>query len=90
MRYLILTLLVLYALSRAGAAAPATPEKRPDILFIIADDQSPQPLRAYGNTVCQTPNLDRPPWLWSPSHVTKQLPENLYAVAQTECLPLED
>lgn len=34
-------------------------EDRPNILFIIADDQSPFTLNAYGNTVCQTPALDR-------------------------------
>jgi len=33
--------------------------KRPNILFILADDQAPDTLKAYGNTVCQTPNLDR-------------------------------
>jgi choline-sulfatase len=33
--------------------------KRPNILFILTDDQAPQTLKVYGNTVCQTPNLDR-------------------------------
>ena len=32
---------------------------RPNILFILTDDQSPETLSCYGNTVCQTPNLDR-------------------------------
>lgn len=33
--------------------------KRPNILFIFTDDQAPHTLSTYGNTVCQTPNLDR-------------------------------
>lgn len=33
--------------------------KRPNILFIIADDQAPFSLGAYGNSVCKTPNIDR-------------------------------
>lgn len=32
---------------------------RPNFLFILTDDQSPLTLSAYGNTVCNTPNLDR-------------------------------
>ena len=35
------------------------PDKRPNILFILTDDQAPQTLKAYGNTVTHTPNLDR-------------------------------
>lgn len=31
----------------------------PNILFILTDDQSPFTLKAYGNEVCETPNLDR-------------------------------
>ncbi|MEQ8838619.1 MAG: sulfatase-like hydrolase/transferase, partial [Lacipirellulaceae bacterium] len=34
-------------------------DDRPNILFILADDQSPYSLSAYGNEVCHTPNLDR-------------------------------
>lgn len=33
--------------------------KRPNVLFILTDDQSPLTLGAYGNTVCSTPNIDR-------------------------------
>lgn len=33
-------------------------QKRPNILFIITDDQSPFTLKAYGNKVCETPTLD--------------------------------
>ena len=32
---------------------------RPNIILIVTDDQSPLTLAAYGNEVCQTPNLDR-------------------------------
>ena len=32
---------------------------RPNFLFILTDDQSPETLSCYGNTVCQTPNIDR-------------------------------
>ena len=35
------------------------PRKKPNILFIITDDQAPFSLGAYGNQVCQTPNIDR-------------------------------
>jgi len=33
--------------------------KRPNILFILADDQAPHTLSCYGNTVCETPNLTK-------------------------------
>ncbi len=32
---------------------------RPNFVFILADDQSPETLSCYGNTECETPNLDR-------------------------------
>jgi arylsulfatase A len=35
------------------------PGQRPNFLFILTDDQSPETLAAYGNNVCQTPNIDR-------------------------------
>ncbi len=47
------------ALTCLTATAQEPPARRPNILFIISDDQAPGTLRAYGNTVCQTPNLDR-------------------------------
>ncbi|MDA1050766.1 MAG: sulfatase-like hydrolase/transferase [Planctomycetota bacterium] len=37
----------------------ATAAERPNFLFILTDDQSPETLSCYGNTVCQTPNIDR-------------------------------
>lgn len=32
---------------------------RPDILFIVSDDQGPDTIHALGNKIIQTPNLDR-------------------------------
>ncbi len=42
-------------------AAPisAAGQTRPNFLFILTDDQSPFTLSAYGNDVCETPNIDR-------------------------------
>ena len=51
----IATCLVCLAAERAAAAA----DTRPNFLFILTDDQSPETLSVYGNTVCQTPNIDR-------------------------------
>lgn len=44
---------LLFALASAGKAA-----ERPNFLFILADDQAPYSIGAYGNEVCQTPNID--------------------------------
>ncbi len=33
--------------------------KKPNILFIVTDDQAPFSLQAYGNQLCHTPNIDR-------------------------------
>ncbi len=56
------TLLVALALCAQwtlAAASMAQTKSRPNFLFILTDDQSPHSLGAYGNTVCQTPNIDR-------------------------------
>ena len=37
----------------------AIKQKKPNFLFIITDDQSPFSLKAYGNQICHTPNIDR-------------------------------
>jgi iduronate 2-sulfatase len=52
------TLLITIALSFAPAAHAAEPSK-PNVLFIISDDLTFTALSCYGNTVCQTPNIDR-------------------------------
>ena len=44
----------------AALAIPAAAEKRPNFLFIIADDQSPFDLKVYNpRSTLDTPNLDR-------------------------------
>ncbi len=42
-----------------GLSVAAAAAERPNVLFIIADDLTDTALGCYGNTVCQTPNLDR-------------------------------
>lgn len=53
-RIVLCALSVVIGLCRVNAAAD-----RPNFLFILADDQSHETLSCYGNTVCETPNLDR-------------------------------
>ena len=50
-----LVLFILFALPAAMSLAA----DRPNILLIVTDDQSPFTLKAYGNEVCETPNIDR-------------------------------
>lgn len=58
-RYLPL-LLAAAAVMLSGASASADGERRPNILFIIADDQSPFDLKIYEpKSACQTPALER-------------------------------
>jgi arylsulfatase A-like enzyme len=45
---------LLFTLSILSALA-----KKPNILFILTDDQAPHTLSSYGNKVCQTPNIDK-------------------------------
>ncbi len=49
---------MLLCLAVAGHSVSAD-DARPNFLIIVTDDQSPFTLSAYGNTVCQTPNIDR-------------------------------
>ena len=49
----------LAVLLSAGALAAAADEKRYNVLFIISDDLTYTALSCYGNTVVQTPNIDR-------------------------------
>jgi iduronate 2-sulfatase len=47
------------ALAAAPLMARADDGKRPDVLFIAIEDVSPHRFGCHGNTVCQTPNIDR-------------------------------
>ena len=40
-------------------AAEAAQRSQPNVLFIISDDLTATALSCYGNTLCQTPNIDR-------------------------------
>lgn len=53
------TLMKACGLGLFAASALQAAEKRPNILFILTDDQAPDTLSAYGNTRCETPNLDK-------------------------------
>src|SRR3954467_838991 len=44
--------------SMMAYSQPATP-RRPNIIFIMADDHAYQAISAYGSTLIQTPNIDR-------------------------------
>jgi arylsulfatase A-like enzyme len=53
-------LAVLLGLSLSGAAAADSPAgKRPNIVFILTDDQGYGDISAHGNPILKTPNLDR-------------------------------
>lgn len=52
------TLAVLCAALTSGLARAESP-KRPNILWICADDHAPYVCGAYGNKIVRTPNLDR-------------------------------
>ena len=41
------------------AGAEAAPSRRPNILYIMADDHGAQAISAYGSVINKTPNLDR-------------------------------
>jgi arylsulfatase A-like enzyme len=53
-RTLSITAILLLSCTVAMAVEP-----RPNFLFILTDDQSPETIGAYGNEICQTPNIDR-------------------------------
>jgi len=54
-----LTLFGTIILLAAAATPPTHAAGRPNFLFILTDDQSPETLSCYGNTVCRTPHIDR-------------------------------
>ncbi|MCY4507441.1 MAG: sulfatase-like hydrolase/transferase, partial [Acidobacteria bacterium] len=45
--------------AQPGSVAAPPPADRPNILFLFADDQRPDTIRAWGNERIDTPNLDR-------------------------------
>jgi choline-sulfatase len=51
--------LALLLLLLTWSATSLAQSPRPNFLFILTDDQSPETLACYANTVCHTPNLDR-------------------------------
>jgi len=53
------TLGVLFIVAVGCTLEAAAEQQSPNILLILADDLSPFSLHAYGNTVCETPNIDR-------------------------------
>lgn len=55
---LILPILALFFLSACGTKEKDT-SKRPNIIFIMADDHAYQAISAYDNRLIQTPNIDR-------------------------------
>lgn len=60
-RQLLVTLVIMLAVTNTALRIANADEKdasRPNILFILTDDQSPYTVGAYGNKVCQTPNID--------------------------------
>ena len=42
-----------------GSLSSLSIAKKPNILLIVTDDQSPLTLSSYGNKLCHTPNLDK-------------------------------
>lgn len=55
--YRLFTLLL--AVAMAGDAQAETKRARPNIVFLLADDQRPDTIHALGNQAIQTPHLDR-------------------------------
>ena len=53
-----LAALACVALLRPTHAASGDAQQRMNVLFIISDDLTATALSCYGNTVCQTPNID--------------------------------
>ena len=52
-------LIMAVCLSRAGVAADAAADARPNILLVFTDDHAYQAISAYGSRINQTPNIDR-------------------------------
>lgn len=54
-----LTFIALYLLSPSFGFAQQSESKIRNVLFIVSDDLRANALGCYGNTVCQTPNIDK-------------------------------
>lgn len=65
------------------STASAETKQRPNIIVIVTDDQAPHTLSTYGNTVCQTPNLDR----MAKSGMTLDAAYHMGAWSGAVCLP---
>src|SRR5262245_1899408 len=55
----VFVLSVLFCLFWQKGSCQQTGTKRPNIIFIMADDHAYQAISAYGSTIIQTPNIDR-------------------------------
>ena len=59
MRHILnLTALLLVSMDRLPVADGSEPLRRPNILFIVSEDNGPE-LGCYGDPYAKTPNLDR-------------------------------
>lgn len=58
---LFIVLLLIVTLCQNSAAGNSTPQygKRPNIIYIMADDHASHAIGAYGSKICETPNIDR-------------------------------
>ena len=52
-------LIAIFALLTLASANDSIAQTKYNVLFIISDDLTYTALSCYGNTVCQTPNIDR-------------------------------
>ena len=59
LRYYHAVLVLIPAFILIGCSGKEQDSGRPNILFILTDDQSQIDMGAYGNTVLETPNMDR-------------------------------